>query len=156
LYTTIVRGNNGSIGTALVEIYDLALNLDSTLSNVSTRGFVDPANPLIGGFIAGGSGTGDTEIVVRAIGPDLAAQGIANPLFDPVLDLHDSDGAIVASNDDYVAGSDSIVTLDGLDPGSIRDALLHVTLAAGSYTAVVTPKATGNGVALVEFYDLFH
>ena len=155
-YTVVVRGNNGGTGTALVEIYDLAPDGESTLSNLSTRGFVDAANPLIGGFIAGGSGTGDSQIVARALGPDLAAQGITNPLPDPLLELRDVNGALVLSNDDYVAGSDSIIAVDGLEPGDPLDAALRATLAPGPYTALVFAKESDSGIALVELYDLFH
>lgn len=71
------------------------------LRNVSARGFVDDGdNTLISGFIAGGSALSTNAVVIRAIGPSLAAAGVAHPLANPLLELHDSTGAVVATNDD--------------------------------------------------------
>jgi hypothetical protein len=155
-YTVVVRGNGGVTGTALVEAYDLSPNVDTTLSNLSTRGFVDAANPLIGGFIAGGNGTGNSTVVVRALGPELADRGITNPLPDPVLELRDVNGALIVSNDDYVAGSDSIIAIDGLEPTDPLEAVIRANLVPGNYTALVLAKGSDSGLALVELYDLLH
>ncbi len=155
-YTVVIRGNGGVTGTALVEAYDLSPNVDTTLSNLSTRGFVDAANPLIGGFIAGGNETetGNATVALRGLGPELA--GIANPLADPVLELRDANGLLILSNDDYIAGSDSVITIEGLEPKNPLEAVIRANLAPGNYTALVMAKGTDSGVALVELYDLFH
>ena len=154
-YTVFVYGNNGGTGTALVEVYDLSPNVDTTLSNLSTRGFVDPANPLIGGFISG-VGVGGSETVARAIGPDLASQGVTHPLSDPMLEVRDINGNLIASNDDYVPGSDPILELDGLEPVDGRDSAIRLSLAPGAYTVLVLAKALDSGTGLVELYDLYH
>lgn len=154
-YTILIRGNNGGIGTALVEVYDLSPNVDTTLSNLSTRGFVDPANPLIGGFIAG-VGDGRTEIVARGIGPDLGNRGVANPLNDPTLEVRDVDGNLVGSNDDYVPGSDPIIAIDRLELADPRESAIRLSLAPGAYTVLILAKAGDTGTALVELYDLYH
>jgi hypothetical protein len=87
-YTAVLHGSDGGTGNGLVEIYDLDTTVDSTLTNVSTRGFVQTGdNVLIGGFIIG-SGETDT-VILRAIGPSLADLGVADPLQDPTLDLYD-------------------------------------------------------------------
>jgi len=155
-YTVVVRGNNSTTGTALVEAYDLAPNADSTLSNLSTRGFVDADNPLIGGFIAGGNGTGDSTVVLRALGPELADRGIDNPLADPVLELRDVNGALVLSNDDYIPGSDAVVAVENLEPTDPLEAVIHTNLAPGNYTALVLAKGSDSGLALVELFVLSH
>ena len=81
LYTAIVRGNSDTTGIGLVEAYDLEPALDSQLANISTRGFVDTGdNVMIGGFIVGPTGFGNATVVVRAIGPSLAAVGLAGAL----------------------------------------------------------------------------
>jgi hypothetical protein len=154
-YTVIIRGNAGGVGTALVEVYDLSSNVDSTLSNLSTRGFVDGANPLIGGFIASFN-DGNTTMIARAIGPDLANRGVANPLPDPMLEVRDVNGNLVGSNDDYVPGSDAIIDLDGLAPADPLESAIRLTLAPGNYTALVLAKSGDSGTALVELYDLYH
>jgi hypothetical protein len=154
-YTVLVKGNSGAVGTALVEVFDLSPNVDSTLSNLSTRGFVDGANPLIGGFIAS-VGTGNTSTVARAIGPDLANRGVATPLGDPMLEVRDVDGTLVDSNDDYVPGSDSVIDVEGLAPANSLESAIRLSLAPGNYTILVLAKAGDSGTALVELYDLYH
>lgn len=52
---------------------------------------------MIGGFMV--RGTGDSNMVVRALGPSLARSGVASPLADPTLDVRDANGASVAFND---------------------------------------------------------
>ena len=93
-YTAIVRGVNNTTGIGLIEVYDLDSGPGSTLLNISTRGqvSVDP-NALIGGFFVGG--TQSKQILVRAIGPSLAAAGIANPLADPTLEFFNGQGTMV-------------------------------------------------------------
>ncbi|MBA3542860.1 MAG: SGNH/GDSL hydrolase family protein, partial [Chthoniobacterales bacterium] len=93
-YTVILRGQNGGTGVGLFEAYDLDGTTASTLGNTSTRGFVAGGDDvLIGGFIVGNGGS-DT-VVVRAIGPSLAATGVASPLADPTLDLYDGNGVLI-------------------------------------------------------------
>lgn len=70
------------------------------LVNISTRGEIGTADGvLIGGFIIGG--TGSKTVLLRAIGPSLGDAGVANPLADPTLELHDAAGATIASNNDW-------------------------------------------------------
>ena len=85
-YTAVLAGIDGTIGNGLAEIYDLEPGTNSTLANLSTRGFVGIGdNVMIGGLIIG---SGDLPIVVlRAIGPTLTSSGIANPLLDPTIEL---------------------------------------------------------------------
>lgn len=154
-YTVVVQGNSSGVGTALVEVYDLSPNVDSNLSNLSTRGFVDAANPLIGGFIAT-VGTGTTGTIARAIGPDLANRGIAAPLADPLLEVRDVDGNLVESNDDYVPGSDSVIDIDGLAPANSLESAVRLSLSPGNYTVLVLATGSDSGTALVELYDLYH
>ena len=83
---------------ALVEVYDLG-PATSQLANISTRAFVGTeGNVVIGGFILGNGG--DTHILIRGLGPSLAAFGISPVLADPTLELRDSNGLLLASNDD--------------------------------------------------------
>jgi hypothetical protein len=53
-YTAIVHWKNNTTGIGLVEAYDLDECIGITLTNVSTRSFVDTdQNVMIGGFISG-------------------------------------------------------------------------------------------------------
>ncbi len=99
-YTVIVRGVSNSTGVGLVELYDISAAQDSTLANLSSRGFVGTGDDvLIGGVIA--VGVAPQRVIVRAIGPDLSASGVAGALPDPVLELHDSNGVLIAVNDNW-------------------------------------------------------
>ncbi len=150
-YTAVIAGKNGSTGTALVEVYDGDLTADSQLANISTRGFVGAEEDvLIGGFVVG---TGLAEVVVRALGPSLAQFGVADPIADPTLELHDGNGGVV-SNDDWQNGDDVDSIPTSLRPLDPRESALHLSLPPGSYTAVVRGKAGATGVALVEAYNL--
>jgi len=72
----------------------------SVLGNISTRAFVQTGdNVMIGGFIV--RGTESKKVIIRAIGPELTPFGIVDPLADPTLELHDSTGALIASNDNW-------------------------------------------------------
>jgi hypothetical protein len=153
-YTAVIAGTNNTTGIAIVEIYDLDAAYPSTLANISTRGFVQAGdNVMIGGFIYGG-GAGVTQVVVRAIGPSLAAFGITNPLVDPMLELRDANGAIVAANDDWKNSADA-ATLQRLGLSLSNDAesaLYQTGLARGAYTAIIRGKNGGTGVGVVEAY----
>src|SRR5204862_8154702 len=70
--------------------------------NISTRGYVQGGDHIIiGGFIIGGIGPVGTTVVVRAIGPSLSTAGVVDPLPDPVLEVRDSSGALIALNDNW-------------------------------------------------------
>ncbi len=92
-YTTVLAGESNTTGIGLVEVYDLARETQSKVVNISTRGLVDPENVLIGGFIAGGSGEGNAELVVRGIGPLLSQAGVTGFLPDPTLELRNAQGS---------------------------------------------------------------
>jgi uncharacterized protein (DUF1800 family) len=122
----------------------------SSAVNISTRMVVETGdNVLIGGFIV--YGAGQKTVAVRAIGPSLPVQGALN---DPVLELHDSTGALIASNDNWRNSQQTAIIAAGLAPGDDRDSALIITLATGAYTAVVRGVNDATGVAIVEVYDL--
>jgi sugar lactone lactonase YvrE len=130
----------------------------NNLLNLSTRAFVgtDPG-VLIGGFIL--QGTASSTMVIRAIGPSLIARGVSDALEDPFLEVYDSAGTLLFSNDNWQTGPDAAsIQAAGLAPDSALEAAVRVTLPAGAYTAIVRgvggtqPEITG--VGLVELYDL--
>ncbi|MFN2621453.1 MAG: hypothetical protein ABR611_01295 [Chthoniobacterales bacterium] len=151
-YTAVVRGANNGTGIAVVEGYDLDAEPLSKLANISTRGLVQTNdNVMIGGFIFGG-GPGNTNVVVRGIGPSLGAFGVTNPLADPMLELHDGNGATVASNDDWKSNQRTIEAT-GLQPSNDAEAAIAVTnLPQGGYTAVLQGKNGGVGIGVLEVY----
>ncbi len=155
-YTAVLSGNNGT-GVGLIEVYALNPASDSHLANVSTRGFVGTGDDvLIGGIIVGPEGAPAATLVVRAIGPTLAGQGIAESLADPTLELYDNNGTLIASNDDWQddpVQADTIDTL-GLAPGDSRESGIHAIAPTGSYTAIVRGSSETTGVGLVEIYNI--
>jgi hypothetical protein len=70
------------------------------LSNISTRSFVQTGeHVMIGGFII--QGTGTKTVIIRAIGPELTQYGITDVLANPTLQLYNSAGALIGSNDNW-------------------------------------------------------
>jgi hypothetical protein len=152
-YTAIVQGFSDATGVGLFELYDLHTT-SGRAGNLSTRGQVQGGdNVMIGGFIIGGSQS--KQLVVRAIGPSLSSAGIANPLADPLLELHDANGNIIQSNDDWQSGPDAqTIASEGLAPTNAKESALLATLNPGSFTAIVRGVNGATGLALVELYDL--
>ena len=91
-------------------------------------------NVLIGGFIIQGSQP--KTLILRAIGPSLVSSGVQNVLANPVLELRDSAGALVASNNDWQDTQASQIQQSGIAPTNPLESAMLKTLAPGSYTAV--------------------
>jgi len=163
-YTAIVRGVNGSTGVALAEVYDLDAQANSILGNISTRSFVQTGdNVMIGGFIVQGQQA--KRVIIRAIGPELAAPpfNIANALANPTLELHDSTGALIASNNNWAttiiggiitANQVRDIQTSGHAPRHGLESAIIADLPPGNYTAIVRGVNETTGVGLVEVYDL--
>ena len=154
-YTAILQGKNGTTGTALVEAYDLDPTPASQLGNISTRGQVGTGTSvLIGGLIVSPEESAQANVVLRALGPSLGPLGVTGALQDPTLELHDSNGALLAGNDNWRDAQEGIITSTGLAPDDDREAAIFATLPAGAYTAVVQGKDATTGVGLVEAYNI--
>lgn len=154
-YTAVLRGSGNTSGIGVVEAYDLDQTANSKLANIATRGFVETNdNVMIGGLIVGPSGGTSIRVVVRAIGPSLTGFGIAGAVQDPTLDLVNSSGTIVRSNDDWKDSQQAEITATGLQPADDRESAMEQTVAPGAYTAIVRGKLNTTGVGLVEVYNL--
>ncbi len=157
-YTVQVVGagtGTAAQGVAIVEVYE-ADATPSTLVNLSCRARVGTgADVLIAGFAVGG--TTPKRVLIRAVGPTLAALGVTGTLADPKLDLfRQGETVALASSDNWdaaLAPTFANVGAFALGAGS-RDAALVVTLPPGSYTAQVSGVGNTAGVALVEVYEL--
>lgn len=152
-YTVIVRGVGNTKGVALIEVYEH----DSTanrLINVSTRGRVGAGDGvLIGGMIVQGSHS--KKAVLRAIGPSLSSAGVPGALANPMLELHNSAGTLLATNDNWGASSQANqIKAAGLAPKNALESAIMATLAPGNYTAVVRGVNNATGIGIVEAYDL--
>ena len=153
-YTVVVLGRNSGTGVGLVEAYDLSPLDGSRLANLSARGVVGAGEEqLISGFIIGD--VASTTVVVRALGPSLPPGNVTQPLRDPALTVYDSNGAIVGSNDNWQDDPNADgVSANGLAPADPAESALLLNLPAGSYTSVVHGADNGDGVGLVEVYNL--
>jgi hypothetical protein len=151
-YTAVVRGFSSSTGIAIIEAYDLDADQSSTLANISTRGFIlENEKVMIGGFIFGG-GPAPTKVLIRGMGPSLKAQGVLNPLLDPVLELFDGNGRAINFNDDWKTNRAAIEAL-GMQPSNdAESAILVSNLAPGGYTAQLKGKNSGIGIGVLEVY----
>jgi hypothetical protein len=161
-YTAVLAGKNGGTGVGVVEVYDLAQEANSELANISTRGLVETNdNVMIGGLIVGGANAdGKATVLIRALGPSLASSGLQGVLADPILELHDSNGGTITTNDNWKVNDqtqqsqESAVRATTIPPPNDLESAVVTTLSPGSYTAVVRGKNGGTGVALVEVYNL--
>ena len=152
-YTAVLRGVSGTSGIGLTEVYDIGTYGNARLLNLSGRTFVRTGDDvLIGGLIVHSlSG----RLALRAIGPDLTSRGVSGALQDPVLELHDSNGAVVASNNNWqTASNSSDISAAGLAPDDFRDAAILLTPGPGQFTAIVRGNGGITGVALLEAYLL--
>ncbi len=126
--------------------------------NTSTRSFVGAGNHvLIVGFVI--DGPAPKQILLRAVGPGLTAQGVSGVLAQPKIQLHhgatvldENAGWSTAPNHADIASVASATGAFALAEGS-RDAALLVTLDPGVYSAVVSGADGGTGVALAEIYE---
>ncbi len=154
-YTAVLAGNNGGTGVGLVEIYDINPGASSQLANISTRGFVQTgSNVMIGGFILGGAN--DANVAVRGIGPSLALIGLDPVLADPTLELHDSNGALLISNDNWQDNPDQAAQLStrGLALQDADESGILASLPPGAFTAILAGNDGGTGIGLVEIYNV--
>ena len=154
-YTAVVRGKNNTSGVALVEIYDLESGGAGEAGQYQHARLVGTGdNIVIAGFILGGH-SGDDRIVVRGIGPSLAALGVANALADPTLELRDGNGALLMANNDWQDNPAQMAELmgAGLAPANPLESAIAATLPPGAYTALLAGLNNGAGIGLVEVYD---
>jgi hypothetical protein len=125
----------------------------NALANLSTRVQVGTAsNVAIAGFILTGN-TGK-QVVVRGLGPSLAAVGVSGALSDPLLELYDASGNLLASNNDWQQTQAQALRDANLAPSNDLEAAILFTLAPGAYTAILRGNGNATGIGLVEVYDL--
>jgi hypothetical protein len=152
-YTVVMRGVTNATGIGLIEVYDLDSGADSHLVNLSARGFVGIGDDvLIGGLIVRAN---SRPLLLRALGPELTAKGVSGALSDPMIEMLDSNGEVVASNDNWQdAPNKTDILATGLAPTDDRESAILTNPAPGSYTAIVRGAAGGTGIALAEAYLL--
>ncbi len=160
-YTAILKGRNNGTGLGLIELYDLTPAGTSRFTNISSRGSVGTIDDvMIGGFIVGGGNGRGVRVGVRALGPSLSNAGVPGVLANPTLELHDVNGALIATNDNWKINDQTHQSQEvevrrfALAPASDFESAIITTLVPGNYTAIVRGKSNTTGIALVETYNL--
>lgn len=152
-YTAIVRGVNDSVGTGVIELYDIDRTVNSKLANISTRGLVQTGdNILIAGTIVVGQAS--QQVIARALGPSLS---LAGKLENPTLELRDQNGGLIDANDDWMNSANKQAIINaGLAPTNDLESAVLATLPANNaiYTAIVRGVNDTTGIAVVEVYAL--
>jgi hypothetical protein len=145
-----------SYGSAVSNTASLTIDYGPALiQNVSTRLRVETGdNALIAGFIV--QGADSKKVIVRAIGPSLKIYETPIPgrLLDPVLQLYNGSGSVIATNDNWRDTQQEAVTDSTIPPTDDKESAIVASLAPGNYTAVVRGKNDTTGIAVVEVYDL--
>lgn len=167
-YTVLVGGVSNTEGIALVEAYEVNATTKANrvrLINISTRGNVGTVdNILIGGFVI--EGTSPREILIQGVGNELAEVSDSdsltneNTLADPFLILFNSENVQVAANDNWqddnpAAKADAMAAAGSFDlEPSGKSAAILTTLEPGRYTVFLLGATGGEGIALIEAYEL--
>jgi hypothetical protein len=164
-YTAQVQSDSDN-GAVLIEAYDVDSNAavpTKQLINISTRGNAGSGeNAIFGGFYV--SGNEPKKVLIRAVGPGLAQYNVSGVLADPVVKVYDSQGHVIATNDNWgaqlapasaadITAAETATGAFPLAPAS-ADAALVLTLTPGAYTAVVTGVNNTSGNALIEIYEV--
>lgn len=154
-YTVILHGAGNTTGIGLIEIYDLDGSLDPDLGNLSARADVETGDSiLIGGLIVRSA---SKPVLLRALGPELTNSGIADVLDDPTMELRDSNGALLVSNDNWRdAPNSAAIEATHFAPTDDRESAILTTPAPGNYTALVRGAGNTTGTALLEVYLMAH
>jgi subtilisin family serine protease len=149
-------GRIDALAAVNMAVADAIAAVPAQLLNISSRARVQTGdNILIGGFIV--TGTDPKQLLLRAMGPSLSGGGtpLTGRMSDPTLELRDSSGALVTSNDNWKDSPErGAIEATGVPPGDDRESAIVRTLAPGAYTAVLRGKDNSTGIALVEVYDL--
>ena len=162
-YTAQIASADGSAGAALVEIYDGdrgSVPGAAKLTNISLRGNAGMGDQVI---VTGFNVAGDAprRMLIRAVGSELGAFGVAGALNDPQLTIFksvDGKSTEVAFNNDWGTNGEVVTTLSsqvgafGLTAGSKSSAIV-AWLAPGTYTAHAKSTDGSTGIVIVEVYE---
>jgi hypothetical protein len=151
--TAIIRGKNNTTGVGVVEIYDLQAD-SGQLGNLSVRADIQTGdNVLFAGLIIS---AGDARrVLLRGIGPELKSHGVSDALDDTTLELHDINGTLMGSNDNWKEASNaSEIKATDIAPTDDRESAILMPLGPGKYTSIVRGANNTTGVGLAEAYKL--
>ena len=84
----------------------------------------------------------------------LTGSGVVGALGDPTLELHDSNGALIASNNNWRSDQEAEIIATTIPPTNDLESAILRNITPGNYTAIVRGVNGTTGVALVEAYAL--
>lgn len=160
-YTAILKGTSSSSGSALVEAYELyGEELDSKLLGISTRGSVTTTSFLYAGIAV--TGTNSKKVAFMGKGPLLSNYGVAGVLSDPYIEIYNSTGTLIYSNDSHTSvtgtGAELISSYSSSEgitlPSSSLEAAIVVDLSPGNYSAILKGANGTSGIGLIEAYEV--
>jgi len=145
-------GYNGS-GQTTVPIDSTNPTSSGKINGISTRAPV--GSSATDYMYAGLAIQEDVNVLIRGLGKGLVAQGVAGALDDAMITVRKADGTVVDSNDNWQThSSSSMLTRRGQAPTDSSDAAMIINLPEGLYTIEVKSAKGGQGVALVEVYEI--
>ncbi len=154
-YTVRISNSSGSVTSSAATV-TLSPNA-SRPANISVRTNVATGTLVTPAFVLKGSGT--KRMLVRAVGPGLAAFGLPGTMENPKLTVFRGSTELTANDDWSAANIGQAFTATGAFnlPANSKDAALVVDLPASptgeSYSVQVTNASGTGGIVLVEVYD---
>src|SRR5437588_1256420 len=145
----IFTSYNNQLRDNIVRLFDNA----ASFQNLSARAHIFTGERiLITGLIIGG--TENKTVLIRGLGPSLAAFGVPTPLSNPTLSLYTHTGALIVANDNWKDKQQTQIQATGLAPPNDFEAAILISLSPGAYTALLQGKASTTGIGLAEVYDV--
>lgn len=149
-YDVIITDESGSQVSAASTL-DL---IPGRVMNVSVRQIIPDNGVLITGFVL----DSEKQVVVRGVGRSLEAFGIPadQTMQDPLIEVYDSSGEIVASNDNYQRSAEAEAAMQAVGAFPItadNDAAIITKLPVGAYTVHMKGADLKGGDCIVEVYD---
>lgn len=158
-YSVVVSNANGSVESPAARLTVARAANPGRLVNLSVRTPLAVADEVLSmGYVVGGAGTsGNKSVLLRAVGPALAAFGVAGALRDPRLETYvgasrtggnDNWGGGAALRDAFAAAGAFPLANDSLD------AALTATVSPGDNSVRISGAGGATGEVLAEVYDL--
>ncbi len=144
-------------------------NTPTRLGNISTRAITASGNSVLtAGFVVSGTPNQTRQMLIRVVGPSLAAQGVAGTLADPRLEIYSgSNPSPVLTNDNWgtqTGGNAAVTALQQamtranafpLSGANSLDAAVLTTLLPGPYSVQAKSTVAGaSGAVIIEVYDV--
>lgn len=144
----------GNSGNSEVAAHSIPQNFSTSKPvNISTRGMIGSGNEImIAGFII--TGTESMDIYIRGVGKSINLGNNVEILQDPQITLNDSDGYVLASNDNWQESPNLQAIKDtDIPPTDPHESAIHTNLPPGAYTVFMQGKGKKTGLGIIEVYS---